>query len=141
MIEYYKKVVFENYANFSGRARRSEYWYYQLAQFLIFILFAVLGVIVGSLFDNTLGGLIGGYIVFAVYSLVTLLPSLGVIVRRLHDTGKSGWFYFVSLIPFVGGIWILVVLCTEGNYGPNQYGNDPKNEVEEINQIGNVELQ
>jgi uncharacterized membrane protein YhaH (DUF805 family) len=141
MIEWYKKVVFENYANFTGRARRSEYWYYNLAQFVILITFIVLGAIVGSFFDSALGGLFVGYMVFALYSLVTLLPTLGVIVRRLHDVGKSGWFYFIALIPFVGGIWLLVLMCTEGDFGENDYGSDPKNQIEEINEIGNVELQ
>ncbi|KRD11530.1 hypothetical protein ASE21_07425 [Flavobacterium sp. Root901] len=141
MIEWYKKVVFENYANFKGRARRSEYWYYALANALISFALLIAGAILGGLFGDAVTGLIIGYALFALYTFATLLPSLGVIVRRLHDIGKSGWFYFVALIPFVGGIWILILLCTEGEYGPNQYGPDPKNNIEEINEIGKVELQ
>lgn len=141
MIEYYKKVVFENYANFKGRARRSEYWYFALANGIISFLLIIIGLIVGTIFADAITGVIIGYGLVMLYSLATLLPGLGVVVRRLHDVGKSGWFYFVALIPLVGPIWILILFCTEGNYGPNQYGNDPKNEVEEINQIGNVELQ
>jgi len=141
MIEWYKKVIFENYANFKGRARRSEYWYFALANGLISILLVVIGVIIGSVFGDALTGGIIGYVLFGLYALATLLPGLGVVVRRLHDVGKSGWFYFVAFIPFIGGIWILILFCTEGNRGPNQYGPDPKNETEEINEIGKVELQ
>jgi uncharacterized membrane protein YhaH (DUF805 family) len=141
MIEWYKKVVFENYANFKGRARRSEYWYFALANGLISILLIVVGVAIGSIFGDALTGGIIGYVFFGLYTLATILPGLGVVVRRLHDVGKSGWFYLVAFIPFIGGIWILILFCTEGNRGPNQYGPDPKNEIEEIEEIGKVELQ
>ncbi|MFB9077879.1 DUF805 domain-containing protein [Flavobacterium procerum] len=140
MIEYYKKVVFENYANFKGRARRSEYWYYTLAQFVIMISIFIVASIIGAVFADAFTGLFVGYFVFVLYSLATILPTLGVVVRRLHDVGKSGWFYFVSLIPLVGGIWLLVLLVTDGDYGSNQYGHDPKNIADEIKEIGNVEL-
>lgn len=141
MIEWYKKVVFENYANFNGRARRSEYWFFTLMQSLILLSFFILGAVIGSFSDNILAGIIVAYFAFIVYSLATLLPTLAVTVRRLHDVGKSGWFYFIAFIPFIGGIWILVLMCTDGDYGSNDYGADPKNEVEEINEIGKVELQ
>lgn len=141
MIEWYKKVVFENYANFNGRARRSEYWFFTLVQSLILITFVILGAVIGAIIDNILGGLLVAYFAFVIYSLATLLPTLGVVVRRLHDVGKSGWFYFIALIPFIGGIWLLVLMCTDGDYGSNDYGTDPKNEIEEINEIGKVELQ
>lgn len=141
MIEWYKKVVFENYANFNGRARRSEYWYFTLVQFLILISFVILGAVIGSFFDSALVGLFVGYVVFALYSFATFLPTLAVVVRRLHDVGKSGWFYFIALVPFIGGIWLLVLMCTEGDSGSNDYGSDPKSSIEEINEIGNVELQ
>jgi uncharacterized membrane protein YhaH (DUF805 family) len=141
MIEWYKKVVFENYSNFKGRARRSEYWYFALANGLISILLIVLGAIIGGIFGDAVTGGIIGYVLFGLYALATLLPGLGVVVRRLHDVGKSGWFYLVAFIPIVGAIWILILFCTEGNPGPNQYGPDPKNEIEDINEIGKVELQ
>lgn len=141
MIEWYKKVVFENYANFNGRARRSEYWYFVLANGLISILLIVIGAIVGGIFGDAITGGIIGYALFGLYTLTTIVPGIGVVVRRLHDTGKSGWYYFVALIPFIGGIWLLILLCTEGNHGSNEYGPDPKNEIEEINEIGKAELQ
>lgn len=141
MIEWYKKVVFKNYGNFSGRARRSEYWYFILAQFLIFIGFIMLGSLIGLIFDTPENGFFIAYGFFIFYLLLMIIPYLALIVRRLHDTGKSGWYYLVSFIPFVGGIWMLVLLCTEGDYGENDYGSDPKNEFDEMNEIGNVELQ
>ncbi len=141
MIEWYKKVVFENYANFKGRARRSEYWYFVLANALISIVLIFLGGIIGGIFGDGVTGLIIGYSLFGLYTLATIIPYLAVIVRRLHDVNKSGWFYFISLIPAVGSIWLLVLFCTEGDRGTNQYGPDPKNDIEEINEIGNVELQ
>jgi uncharacterized membrane protein YhaH (DUF805 family) len=131
MIDWYKKVVFENYVNFSGRARRSEYWYFFLAYIIILIIATVL--------DNALGFNFApmpyGYL-YMLVALTHFLPSLGVGVRRLHDVGKSGWFYFIVLIPIIGGIWLLVLFCTEGNSGQNKYGPDPKSVGEEINEIG-----
>lgn len=141
MIEWYKKVVFENYANFKGRARRSEYWYFALANGLISIILIIIGGAIGAAFGDGFTGIAIGYGLFIIYMLATLLPTLGVIARRLHDIDKSGWFYLVSFIPLVGPIWILILFCTEGNQGPNQYGPDPKNLIEEINEIGKVELQ
>jgi uncharacterized membrane protein YhaH (DUF805 family) len=141
MIEWYKKVVFANYANFNGRARRSEYWYFTLVQFITFLSLIVLSSIVGAVFGSALGGVLIGYMLFALYALVTVIPTIAVVVRRLHDVGKSGWFYFICLIPLIGGIWLLVLMCTEGDSGSNEYGPDPKNETDAINEIGKVELQ
>lgn len=135
MIEWYKKVVFENYANFSGRARRSEYWYYTLANTILAILAMILDNVAGLAFGN-----IGYGPLYSVIALGTIIPGLAVLVRRLHDVGKSGWFFFIILIPIIGSIWLLVLLCTEGESGTNQYGPDPKNEFDEINEIGETEV-
>lgn len=78
------------------------------------------------------------YIAMAIYFLLIVLPSLAVIVRRLHDIGKSGWFYFIRLIPIVGPIWLLILLCTEGDRGANRYGKDPKKKEDEIDEIGTI---
>lgn len=134
MIEWYKKVIFENYANFNGRARRSEYWYYALASALISLVLMIVDNVAGLTFGVGESGILGG-----IYSLAVLLPGLAVLVRRLHDVGKSGWFFFIVLIPLAGAIWLLIVLCTEGDSGTNAYGPDPKNEFDEINEIGSVE--
>ncbi|OXA81842.1 Uncharacterized membrane protein YhaH, DUF805 family [Flavobacterium aquidurense] len=132
MIEWYKKVVFENYANFSGRARRSEYWFYTLATIIISILLMIVDVFLGLTIGRGELGICRG-----VYSLLVFIPGLAVLVRRLHDVGKSGWFFFIVFIPLAGIIWLLVLLCTEGESGTNPWGVDPKDDFDEISEIGN----
>ncbi|PUV23048.1 DUF805 domain-containing protein [Sphingobacterium athyrii] len=121
--EAFLKVVRDNYANFEGRARRKEYWMFVLA---VFVLFFALGIVGGilSVISDTLGSLFYG--IMGLAYLAILVPALAVTVRRLHDTNKSGWFIFVSLIPFVGGIYLFYLEILEGDKGPNQYGPDPK---------------
>lgn len=135
MIEWYKKVVFENYANFSGRARRSEYWYFTLANIIIAISAMVIDNVAGINFAPIPYGPL-----YLIVALATFLPGVAVAVRRLHDVGKSGWFFFIVLIPLIGSIWLLILFFTEGEKGSNQYGSDPKNESDEINEIGKAEL-
>lgn len=134
MIQWYKKVVLENYANFNGRARRAEFWWYTLAN----IIMAVIAMTLDSVLGTNIEPLPYGY-VYMIYALAVFLPGLAVGVRRLHDVGKSGWFYFIILVPIIGAIWLLVLFVTEGQHGENQYGPDPKNENDEINQIGSNE--
>lgn len=107
-----------NFANFNGRARRSEYWYFGLMNIII----QYGGMFILSLISVKLGAAF-----LVIYALSALIPSIAVLVRRLHDTDKSGWYFFVALIPLAGAIWLLVLLCTEGTRGSNQYGEDPKN--------------
>jgi uncharacterized membrane protein YhaH (DUF805 family) len=121
MINWYKKVVFENYANFNGRARRSEYWFFALMYFII----AIVAIMIDGALGTNFSPLPYGY-VYVLVALAHFIPSLAVGVRRLHDVGKSGWFYFIVLIPIVGAIWLLVLFFTEGKKGENQYGPDPK---------------
>jgi uncharacterized membrane protein YhaH (DUF805 family) len=128
-MNWYLTVLRDNYANFSGRARRSEYWYYVLFNLIICMVLFGLSFALGMV----------GMILYIVYALGTLIPSLAVVVRRLHDVNKSGWFYFVGLIPIIGPIWLLVLLATEGTSGPNQYGDDPKMDYPNINEIGTPE--
>ena len=129
MIDWYLKVVRDNYANFSGRARRSEYWYFTLFNAIIIVALLLLSFLIGT----------AGFVLYGIYALAVFVPSLAVIVRRLHDVNKSGWFYFICLIPIVGGIWLLVLFCTEGDSGPNQYGEDPKRPYNEFEEIGNAQ--
>ena len=104
---------FKNYVNFNGRARRSGYWYW--------VLFVSLFTIVGSIVNAvTEIGVLAG-----VFGLATLLPSLGVGVRRLHDIDKSGWFLLLWLIPIVGAIILIVWACQAGTRGANRFGPDP----------------
>lgn len=122
-MKWYLKVL-KNYVTFTGRASRSEFWFY----FLFNVIFAIVAMIL----DNILGTKIQvggqslpyGY-VYILYALATFVPGLAVSVRRLHDVDKSGWFYFILLIPIIGGIWLLVLFCTEGTRGENKYGLDP----------------
>ena len=164
MINWYKKVVFENYTNFSGRARRSEYWYFALMNLIIAIITAII--------DKSLGLKFGTN---TIYSLAVFIPGLAVAVRRLHDIGKSGklllLFYVIIIVlaivmvfsgisVFMSGvspssmsslgigffiplllivaiaIWMLVLFFTNGDSGSNKYGADPKSNGEEINEIG-----
>jgi uncharacterized membrane protein YhaH (DUF805 family) len=129
MIDWYLKVVRDNYANFEGRARRSEYWYYTLFNLIIGIVLQVIDHFIGFEY-----GLLG-----SIYSLAVLVPGLAVFVRRLHDVGKSGWYILLIFLPVIGWIWLLVLLFTEGDNGPNEYGEDPKRPYSEFNDIGNNE--
>jgi uncharacterized membrane protein YhaH (DUF805 family) len=139
MIEWYKKVVFENYANFNGRARRSEYWYFVLCNFLItLVLYIPLILSISSIENNGEPSPI--FYVFTglliIYSLAIFIPNLAVIVRRLHDVGKSGWTYLLVLIPLVGPILILINMITEGQPHENKWGKNPKALGDEINDLG-----
>ena len=128
MVDWWKKVVLKNYANFTGRARRAEYWYFALFNFLMMVPFYILAM-VGMLNENTVFSTLG-MAVYGMMVLATLIPTLGVTVRRLHDINKSGWTYLFILIPLIGPILILVWLFTEGNRFINNYGSDPKNQDE-----------
>ena len=108
---------FSNYANFNGRARRSEYWYFTLFSILVNVAITVIGTMLGERIQAVLSG---------IFSLAVLLPSLAVTWRRFHDIGKSGAFYFIGLIPLVGTILVLVWTCTDSMPGDNQYGPNPK---------------
>ncbi len=119
-MEWYLKVL-KNYATFSGRARRKEYWMFFLFNVIFSFLAAVIDNIIGIADPRT------GYgVVYVIYSLAVFIPGLAVLVRRLHDTGKSGWMVLVGLIPLAGAIWLLILMVTEGDKGANEYGPDPK---------------
>ena len=135
MIEWYKKVVFQNYANFSGRARRSEYWYFFLTYLITAIIASIIDNVAGLNFEPLPYGPF-----YLANALLVLIPSLAVGIRRLHDVGKSGWFLLILFIPLIGAIWFIVILCKEGDKGINAYGPDPKNELDEINEIGTSEV-
>jgi uncharacterized membrane protein YhaH (DUF805 family) len=117
-------AVLKKYAVFSGRARRKEYWMFALFN----TIFAIVAVILDYALGITIKG-IGYGPIYIIFSLAMLLPSLGVTVRRLHDIGKSGWFIFINLIICIGWIWFIVLACTEGQPGENQYGPNPKEAI------------
>jgi len=135
MIEWYKIAMFQNYSNFSGRARRSEYWYFRLATAVIFFVMIAFAVLLSVVTGGDLAFQIA-IVLFIIYALLTVIPSLAVTVRRMHDLGKSGWNILISCIPLVGPIWFLILLATEGEQGENYYGPDPKSTIEEIEEIG-----
>ena len=139
-MNYYLNAL-RNYALFSGRARRSEYWYFILFNAIFSLLAVVLDHLLGTSFIiNTINGPIDFYYgyCYLVYALIVFLPSLAVLVRRLHDVGKSGWFFLISLIPIVGAIWLLVLLFTDSVEGPNKYGLNPKGigNRDEVDEVG-----
>ncbi len=105
---------FANYLNFSARANRSEYWY--------FTLFTMLGSAAAFVLDRGLFDLAGGGPVGLVWGLATILPGLGVSVRRLHDIGRSGWMLLLLFIPLVGAIILLIWMCKKGDEAANGYG-------------------
>ncbi len=108
-------AVLKQYAVFSGRARRKEYWMFFLINFAISI---AISIIEGMVLGTTFIGLI--------YALAVFLPGLAVTIRRLHDTNRSGWWFLIAFIPFIGAIVLFVFLATEGTSGENQFGADPK---------------
>ena len=122
-MEWYLKVMRENYANFNGRARRKEYWMFGL----FFGLFAILAAfVIGILSGLGETAAMIAVILAVVWYLAHLVPSLAVTVRRLHDTGKSGWLYLLILIPYIGGLIIFIFTVIDGDKGDNAYGPDPK---------------
>ncbi len=128
--------VLKKYVVFSGRASRSEYWYFALFSTLISIILTVIDLSMGSgSADSSVSaddgmamsvnmGLLGG-----IYSLAVLLPSLGVSFRRLHDTDHSAWWLLIALIPLIGAIVLLVFLVKDSTPGNNKYGPNPKGVV------------
>jgi uncharacterized membrane protein YhaH (DUF805 family) len=113
------KTGFQKYIGFSGRAARSEYWYW--------VLFVLLLQIVAWLVDMTLFGFntTGVNPIGVIVSLATLLPGLAVSVRRLHDIDRVGWWIFLALIPIVGAIVLIYWACLRGTVGANRFGPDP----------------
>ena len=119
-VEAVQTCVGKKYATFSGRARRSEYWYYTLFSILVSFAASVVG---GALFVHSEGDI---NILSALVSIALFLPGLGVAIRRLHDIGKSGWWYLIALVPFIGWIVLLIFMCRDSDRGPNQFGPSPK---------------
>lgn len=121
-------TCFRKYAVFSGRATRPEYWYFVLFMYLLWIPLFIWFFSTASLatWDSESDFPAGLAAVFLMVWLALLLPAWAVTVRRLHDSGHSGWFILITLVPLVGGIVLLVTLAADGNYGPNRFGPDPK---------------
>jgi len=111
------RTCFSKYVTFSGRATRSEFWWWTL--------FVVLASFVLSLIDASILKAPDIGALYAIFSLATFLPGISVMVRRLHDVNKSGWWFWIALIPVLGIILLLVWECTKGTHGSNRFGEDP----------------
>jgi uncharacterized membrane protein YhaH (DUF805 family) len=120
------QAFWQNYAHFKGRARRSEYWFIQLFLVLTNLAAAVIDLVLmrGDVERFIANG--GGGIVGLIWILVTIVPSLAVLVRRLHDTSKSGWWALIGLVPIAGAIVLLVFTVADSTQGENTYGASPK---------------
>ena len=112
-MNYYTDVL-KKYAVFSGRARRKEYWMFFLFNIIVSLIFFFLGILIRFSYLEPL------------YVLAVLIPSIAVAVRRLHDTGRSGWWILIGFIPFVGAIILLVFMVLDSQSEANQYGPNPK---------------
>ncbi|MFM4873210.1 DUF805 domain-containing protein [Aeromonas veronii] len=108
--------VLKQYAVFSGRAHRTEYWMFVLCNVIVMLLLGMVDKLVGG--DNEL--------ISSIYSLAVLLPSLAVAARRLHDTDRSAWWLLLGLIPIIGTLVLIYFMVCNGQQGPNRFGDDPK---------------
>ncbi len=124
----------KKYAVFSGRARRKEYWMFYLFNIIFLLLAMGLDNLLGITFSIGGTSMFYGYI-YTIYALAVLIPGFALFVRRLHDLGKSGAWFFIGFIPFIGGIWLLVLMCIAGTVGPNKYGEDPKAVVQTVPEV------
>ena len=114
MIDWFVKCL-KNYATFTGRARRKEYWYFVLVQFIILIVAQIIDAILGTEF-----------VFYAIVALALFIPSFAAAVRRLHDTGRSGWWSLIALIPLIGAILLIIWLASDTKQENNQWGQPAK---------------
>ena len=122
-MNWYLKVL-KNYTGFEGRARRKEYWMFFLINIIISIVLVIIDSKTGLLNQEVGYGLFSG-----IYTLGVLLPSIAVSMRRLHDTGRSGWWLLISFIPLIGIIVLFVFMVLDSHGEDNQYGSNPKSEA------------
>jgi uncharacterized membrane protein YhaH (DUF805 family) len=113
--------VLKKYAVFEGRARRTEFWMFYLINLVITLVLIGIDALIGTLIPQAGVGVLQG-----LYSLAVLIPSIAVTVRRLHDTGRTGWWILIGLIPVIGGIVLLIFMVLDSEPGANQYGPNPK---------------
>jgi uncharacterized membrane protein YhaH (DUF805 family) len=115
LVGYWKRVVLEKYADFTGRARRAEYWWFTLANLIAFIVLFIL-LAIAKIF----------VVLLVIYWIALIVPSIAVTVRRLHDTDKAWYFILFGLVPFVGGLIVLVFMVLDSTSGANQWGVSEK---------------
>jgi uncharacterized membrane protein YhaH (DUF805 family) len=134
-MNWYLKVLKEHYADFSGRARRKEYWMFILFHVIVTFILAIVASVFSTTEEPTSYAI---FIILGIYILATFIPALALSVRRLHDVGKSGWFYLINFIPYIGGFILIIFACMDGENKPNKWGENPKGTGNDIaiNQIG-----
>ena len=120
-MNYYIDCLTKKYACFSGRARRQEYWLFALFNIIAGIIIGVIAGVLVSVTKVTAFAFLG-----TIYNLAVLIPGLAVLFRRLHDTGRSGWWWLIAFIPLFGWIVLIVFCCLDSQPGDNQYGPNPK---------------
>ena len=120
-MNYFIDCLTKKYACFSGRARRQEYWLFFLFNFIAAFVVGFIGGFLASVTGVDAFAFLG-----AIYNLAVLIPSFAVFCRLMHDTGRSGWWWLIGLIPFVGIIVLLVFCCLDSQPGENKYGPNPK---------------
>ncbi|MCV3263932.1 DUF805 domain-containing protein [Vibrio harveyi] len=123
MFDWYYRVIL-NYSNFSGRARRQEYvWYFTLVNVLVNLVMGIIDRVIGSVMQMDNFGFFG-----VIYALFIMIPSIAVTVRRLHDSGRTGWWALIAFVPIIGVLVLLYFLIQDSEEGSNQYGANPKHE-------------
>lgn len=130
--------AFKKYFEFSGRARRKEFWMFLLFHYIfIFLIVFLVFWLTGDLHESDETNYVFATII-CTYLLLSFIPSLAITVRRLHDSGKSGWWLLLNLIPYIGWFVILIFTCFDSNQGENKWGPNPKRVGNDklINQIG-----
>lgn len=118
---YWYLKVLKQYLDFSGRARRKEYWMFFLFNFIFALVALILDNVLGISSEDSVNGPI-----YTLYTIAMFIPGLAVGIRRLHDVGKSGWTFLIILIPIIGAIWLLALFCNDSEQGTNKWGQDPK---------------
>ncbi|MBU3069039.1 DUF805 domain-containing protein [Aestuariicella sp. G3-2] len=113
--------VLKKYAVFNGRARRKEYWFFALFNVIATIILAFVDSALGTFNMETGIGILG-----MIYALAVLLPAIGVAIRRLHDTGRSGWWLLLAILPLIGAIVLIIFFVQDSAPGENEYGANPK---------------
>jgi len=129
-MQWYLKVVRDNYANFNGRAHRQEFWMFTLFHVIFLIIAAVADNVIGTTFTFAAGtdyetNAAYGWI-YVLYGVAVLVPGWALWWRRLHDIGKSGAWFFLALVPLVGGVVLIIWACKDSNGTENKYGPSPK---------------
>ncbi len=110
--QYFVNILRNHYADFDGRAKRADFWYFFLCCFLVGAAASILSLLIGSWFAS-------------LVSLALFIPNIAMTMRRLHDIGKSGWWILICFIPVIGFIWLLILMAKAGDRGANAYGEDP----------------